>query len=162
YDERSRRASITRANGANSSYHYDNASRLDTLGQDFAGTAQDLSLGFGYTLASQLQTRNSSNNIFDWTTILPDRTYVPNGLNQYASVSGTTYAHDANGNLTSDGSRTFGYDVENRLTSVSGSASLTLSYDPNGRLYQTAGTATTQFLYEGDRLVAEYNGGGTL
>ncbi|MEM1087725.1 MAG: hypothetical protein AAGH90_08350 [Pseudomonadota bacterium] len=34
--------------------------------------------------------------------------------------------------------RGYGYDVENRLISVSGGGdSATLSYDPNGRLFQT-------------------------
>ncbi|HEU4688823.1 MAG TPA: hypothetical protein VFS23_10705 [Vicinamibacterales bacterium] len=88
---------------------------------------------------------------------------MANGRNQYTSVAGATHTHDLNGNLTGDGSRTFGYDAENRLTSVSGSASLTLTYDPLGRLRQTtAGAATTDFLYEGDRLLAEYNGATVL
>ena len=88
---------------------------------------------------------------------------MANGRNQYTSVAGATHTHDPNGNLTGDGSRTFGYDAENRLTSVSGSASLTLTYDPLGRLRQTtAGAATTDFLYEGDRLIAEYNGATVL
>lgn len=54
------------------------------------------------------------------------------------------------------------YDVENRLVSVSGSPSMTLSYDPLGRLRQTvAGSSTVQFVYDGDRLIAEYNGSTT-
>ncbi len=37
--------------------------------------------------------------------------------------------------------------------------SLTLNYDPLGRLIRTAdGTSTTELLYDGDRLIAEYNG----
>ncbi len=88
---------------------------------------------------------------------------MANGRNQYTSVAGATHTHDPNGNLTGDGSRDFGYDAENRLTSVSGSASQTLTYDPLGRLRQTtAGAATTDFLYEGDRLIAEYNGATVL
>ncbi|MDP1629799.1 MAG: RHS repeat-associated core domain-containing protein [Caulobacter sp.] len=55
------------------------------------------------------------------------------------------------------------YDVENRLTAVGGSASMSLSYDPKGRLRATvAGATTTSFLYDGDRLSAEYNASGTL
>ena len=40
----------------------------------------------------------------------------------------------------------------------------TLVYDPRGRLFQTSGGApgTTQFLYDGDSLVAEYSASGTL
>jgi RHS repeat-associated protein len=80
-----------------------------------------------------------------------------------ASVAGTSFGYDANGNLTSDGSRTFTYDVENRLRTVTGGAGLTLTYDPLGRLKDsTSGGVTTSFLYDGDRLVAEYNGAGTL
>jgi len=93
----------------------------------------------------------------------PSKSYVPNGLNQYTSVGGTNYSYDLRGNLTSDGVRTFTYDSENHLLTESGGAGLTLSYDPLGRLYQTtSGGATTLFLYDGDRLVAEYSGSGTL
>jgi RHS repeat-associated protein len=45
---------------------------------------------------------------------------------------------------------------------VSGAANMSLAYDPLGRLRQTVSTATTQFLYDGDRLSAEYDGAGTL
>ena len=39
-----------------------------------------------------------------------------------------------------------------------------LSYDPLGRLFHTSGgsAGVTQFLYDGDELVAEYNGSGKL
>lgn len=84
-------------------------------------------------------------------------------LNQYTSVAGATHTYDANGNLTSDGSTNFVYDAENRLVSASGAKMATLSYDPLGRLFQVSGGSdTTQFLYDGDRLVAEYNDSGTL
>ena len=68
-------------------------------------------------------------------------------------------AGDANGNLTSDGVRTFTYDVENRLISVTGGAApLTIAYDPLGRIAKTtSGSAATDFLYDGQRLMAEYD-----
>jgi RHS repeat-associated protein len=63
-------------------------------------------------------------------------------------------------NLTSDGTRTYLYDIENRMVSGNGA---TLSYDPLGRLHQvTLGTGTTRFLYDGDALVAEYDGAGAM
>jgi RHS repeat-associated protein len=54
----------------------------------------------------------------------------------------------------------FVYDAENRLVSASGAKTAALSYDPLGRLFQTSGgsAGTTQFLYDGDALVAEYDG----
>ena len=55
------------------------------------------------------------------------------------------------------------YDAENRLVRASGATSATLAYDPLGRLWQVSGgSGTTRFVYDGDRLVAEYNGSGTL
>jgi RHS repeat-associated protein len=54
------------------------------------------------------------------------------------------------------------YDAENRLVSRSGGVAL--AYDPNGRLFQTSGgtAGVTQFLYDGDALVGEYDGAGNL
>ena len=46
---------------------------------------------------------------------------------------------------------------------ASGATNATLAYDPLGRLWQVSGGAgTTRFVYDGDRLVAEYNGAGSL
>ena len=51
-----------------------------------------------------------------------------------------------------------------RLASASGAKTASLSYDPLGRLFQTSGgsAGVTQFLYDGDELVAEYNSSGAL
>ena len=158
YDPLSRRSTITRGNGTSTTYaNYDLASRVGTLTHDLAGTAQDVTSTFGYTLASQLQTRNVNNPLYMAFPVTPTRAYVPDGLNRYASVAGTTYSYDGRGNLTSDGTRTFTYDIENHLLTESGGvAPLTLSYDPTGRLYQTvSGTTTTRFLYDGPRLTME-------
>jgi uncharacterized protein RhaS with RHS repeats len=85
-----------------------------------------------------------------------------NRLNQYVSAGPSSFTYDANGNLTSDGSTSFAYDGENRLVSASGARTASLSYDPLGRLWQTSGgtAGTTRFLYDGDRLVIEYDGSG--
>ena len=142
---------------------YDAASRLLSLTQNLSGTTQDLTLNFSYTDASQLSTRSTSNTLYDWAVPTVNKAYVPDGLNRYSTVAGTAYGYDLNGNLTSDGTRTFTYDIENRLRTVVGGAGITLTYDPLGRLRQTvSGATTTQFLYDGDRLVAEYNGTNVL
>ncbi|MGH8168859.1 MAG: hypothetical protein ACREQ1_16590, partial [Woeseiaceae bacterium] len=89
--------------------------------------------------------------------------YVVNGLNQYTSVGGSPQLYDLNGNLSSDGATSFGYDAENRLVAASGAQTAALAYDPLGRLFEISGPAdSTQFLYDGDRLVAEYDGSGNL
>ena len=104
-----------------------------------------------------------SNAAYDWARTNGVVNWTHDGLNRDAAIAAVGGGYDARGNLTFDGTRTFVYDVENRLTSVSGPASMTLSYDPAGRLNQTvAGAATTQFLYDGDRLVAEYGPTGAV
>jgi RHS repeat-associated protein len=126
---------------------------------------------FLYNPASQTVSESRSNDDYAWRGAASvERTYgAANGQNQYAGtvsdgVPSATFAYDANGNLTSDGSTTFAYDAENRLISATGAKNATLVYDPLGRLFQVSSTATgvTQFLYDGDELVAEYNGAGIL
>jgi len=89
--------------------------------------------------------------------------YVPNNLNQYSTVGGTTYSYDPNGNLTNDGTNTYTFDAENRLVSASGpSLSATYTYDAFGRrISKTVNGTTTKFTWDGDQLIEELNGTGT-
>jgi RHS repeat-associated protein len=150
--------------GAATSYGYDAPSRLQSLGHDLAGTGSDHTATFAYNAASQVITRTASNDAYAWTGAYDvTRSYSVNGLNQYTAAGPASFAYDGNGNLTSDGSTSFVYDAENRLVSASGAKNATLAYDPLGRLFQTSGGGvTTQFLYDGDELVAEYDGAGSL
>ena len=102
--------------------------------------------------------------MYDWLPAAANTSYVPDGLNRYATVAGTTYAYsDGRGNMTSDGTNSYTYDVENRLLTASGPTAVILSYDPLGRLQQTmVGTTPTQYLYDGINLVAEYDGSGNV
>jgi RHS repeat-associated protein len=162
YDFLGRRADAW-LGGAVTSHEYDGISRLWRLTNNLANTADDLTIEFGYNPASQIITRTQSNDLFASVTDAVTRNYSVNGLNQYTSISGTAQAYDLNGNLTSDGVTAFVYDAENRLVSASGAKNATLTYDPMGRLFQiSAASGTTQFLYDGDNLVAEYDGSGTL
>jgi RHS repeat-associated protein len=150
--------------GVVSSYGYDNALRLSSWADDLANTGSDVTTTFTHYASDQLGTRIRANTAYDFTDYKSGNfTYVANGLNQYSIVGGVTMGYDPNGNLTSDGLTSYTYDVENRLTGASGKYSATLTYDPLGRLFQIVGGGkTTQFLYDGDELIAEYNGAGTL
>ncbi len=70
--------------------------------------------------------------------------------------------YDGRGNTTNDTTKAYSYDAMNRLTgSPTNGASAV--YDATGRLVQIAqGGATTRFLYDGTRLIAEYDGAGAL
>jgi len=165
YDNLGRRTSMTRGNGTITSYGYDAVSRLNSLTQDLASTTNDLTRTFTFNPASQIASQTSGNDLYAWTRHYNvDRPYTVNGLNQTTVAGSLTLSYDSRGNLTSDGSYAYGYDVENRLTSVTGAATLNLAYDPLGRLYQTSGgsSGTTQFLQDGAALVAEYDGAGTM
>jgi len=154
----------TRGWPTTTSYAYDGVGRLQTLARDLTGSAGDQSLGFTYSPASQIASRSNSNDSYAWTGAYDVvRPYAANGLNQYTAAGGATFGYDANGNLTSDGSTAFLYDVENRLVGASGAKTASLAYDPLGRLWQvSSGAAATRFLFDGDRLIQEYDGAGTL
>ena len=163
YNNRGLRSSL--ASGSWTYYSYDAVGRLNALTQDIAGTTYDVTYGFGYNPASQVTTRSTSNDAFVYTgDVNVNRSYVVNGLNQYVSAGPASFSYDANGNLIGDGSSAYVYDIENRLVSASGSTTASLRYDPLGRLYETAGgsAGTTRFLYDGDELVAEYDGAGSI
>jgi RHS repeat-associated protein len=89
------------------------------------------------------------------------QTATYNNLNQLTNLSGQALAYDANGNLTSDGQRTYAWDAENRLVGigypgVSGKATA-FTYDGLGRRATISstppggGSATvTSYLWCGD------------
>jgi len=143
-------------------YGYDPLGRLTSQTDDFTGTTRDQASTFTYNAASQIIGRTSSNDFYLYAGYAATNTaYVANGLNQYATVGAGTLGYDANGNLMSNGGSTFTYDVENRLVSAAGTITANLVYDPLGRLFQTSSptTTTTQFLYDGDEMIAEYLNG---
>jgi RHS repeat-associated protein len=161
YDSLGRRATLTRGNAVTTSYSYDGASRLATLTQALSSPYNN-SISFTYNAAGQIDTRTSTSTAFSPsapTGVIGS--YGADGLNRYASASGFTPTYgDGRGNLTGDGTRTYGYDSDNRLTSASGRT--TLAYVPASRLASVVGSAgTTQFLYDGSDVIAEYDGSAT-
>jgi RHS repeat-associated protein len=170
YNNQGQRSALS--GGIETSYAYDGLGRTASITHDLAGTSQDVTFCMGtmspgctaaYNPAGQIAARTISNTAYSWTGHYNvTRDYTVNGLNQYTSAGPAAFAYDSNGNLTADGKTTYGYDAENRLTNASGSMNAALSYDPAGRLFQTTGSATTQFLYDGDALVGEYDGSGAL
>lgn len=63
-----------------------------------------------------------------------------NSVNEIGDVSGQSYSYDANGNMLSDGERTYEWDAENRLLAVSRVSSargMQFTYDGFGRRVKT-------------------------
>jgi RHS repeat-associated protein len=162
YDGLGRRLTLTRGNGVTTSYSYDGASELSTLTHALTQASYNNSISFSYNPARQISRRVSAAT----TYAEPDsrgvsNSYTANGQNQYKTATGFVPSYgDARGNLTSDGSRTYGYDSDNRLTSASGA--VTLAYDAASRLSSVGNSAgTTQFLYDGNDVIAEYDASPT-
>jgi RHS repeat-associated protein len=88
--------------------------------------------------------------------------YTANNLDQYSAVGAVTPTYDANGNLTYDGTFTYGYDAESRLVSVTqgGTAVATYAYDAQGhRKAKTIGSTTTIYVTDpANRAVLDYDG----
>jgi RHS repeat-associated protein len=72
--------------------------------------------------------------------------------------AGKTFTYDANGNMTSDGTRTYEWDAENRLSAVKeGAAALgSYTYDANGaRRSKSTPTGVTTYVHDGSAIVEE-------
>ncbi|PHR19858.1 MAG: hypothetical protein COA41_06815 [Sphingopyxis sp.] len=154
-----------RQSGLQNTQYYDLIGRTSSIKINIAGSAQDNAFGFAYTPASQIKSRTTSNDLYANTAHYDvTRDYAVNGLNQYTTAGPSAFTYDANGNLTSDGSVNFTYDVENRLIAASGAKTANLIYDPLGRLYEVnqGGVLKTRFIYDGDALVLEYDQFGSI
>lgn len=144
---------------------YDAVSRPQSWTDDLAGTASDVTSTFAYNPASQIVTKTRSNDAYRFNGYVSvSRPYAVNGLNQYATAGSASFTYDANGNLIGDGSNSYGYDVENRLTSatIAGAGAVAIKYDPNGRLWQVIWSdVTIEYTHDGDSIVLEVNGSNT-
>jgi RHS repeat-associated protein len=76
----------------------------------------------------------------------------------------SSYAYDAAGNMTNDGSNTLVYDAENRAVSAAnGGNSGTYTYDGKGlRVKKVSGGTTTVYIFAGSKVIAEYQNGAAV
>lgn len=176
YDDLAQRDLLSYGNGATVDYHtYDGVGRLTDLRHHFPATAsRDVSYVFAYNAAGQVTSRAVTADSGDDLSFVPHypvTATVYDRLNRNKSVAdmedsgGAPIGFDGNQNqlISADGARTFTYDVYNRLTKAIGTTTIKPNYDPLDRLQQTViGTNFTDFLYEENRLVAEYDQTGQL
>ena len=161
YDSMGRRQKLHRTNGIDSVYTYDAVSRLSDLKLNSGSGATLINdYTFAYTPADQVSQKTLTNPAFAWTgAAAVNRGYTPNGLNQYAAISGiASISYDPKGNLTNAGGSTFGYNAENELATQD---SYRFYYDPHHRLL--FGTQNgIRLLYDGDEPAVEYSRSGTV
>ncbi|MGH7137879.1 MAG: RHS repeat-associated core domain-containing protein, partial [Pirellulales bacterium] len=151
------------------SYSYDALNRPVTVGWSPAPTqttppASAVTFAFGYDPTNRRTSQTTTDN--SWWYYPPTTpstiTYSANALNQYTAVGSVTPTYDGDGNLTYDGTFTYGYDAEGRLVSVNQSSTAVAGYAYNAqgrRKSKTVGATTRIYVTDADnREVLEYDG----
>jgi len=165
YDNANRRTTLTLPNGITTSYSYDNASQL--TGLTYAKGSNTLgNLTYGYDLNGR---RTNIAGSFAATN-LPNAvsTTAYNANNQLTTWGTANLFYDYNGNtltkVVGSNTTTYGWDFENRLTSVTlpgSGGTVSFRYDPFGRrIYKSSSSGTSIYAYDGDNLVEETNSSG--
>ncbi|MBF0474981.1 MAG: RHS repeat protein [Deltaproteobacteria bacterium] len=143
-----------------------------TFDQD--GRISGIKIGANPTINYTYDAAGRITGIIDSNEVRPNLTAgatsysVSGGSNQILGRSGPTtqtYTYDAAGNLTGDGTFTYGYDARGRLVQVTAGSSAT-SYAINGlgqRVSKSSASAMTIFAYdEAGHLIGEYDATGNV
>jgi len=96
-------------------------------------------------------------NYLNDTNILADMTEYNNGI----LLNSTTYSYDEMGNIIDDGIHTYSYDARNRLEGVDDNVHYAYN-GSNERVSKTVDGVTTYFIYDGHKLIGEYDGDGKV
>ena len=157
YDAANRRTSLTLPNGIVVESAYDDDSQLTGLTYKLSGsTIGDLT--YDYDASGRRVSMGGSYARTNLPTALASATY--DDANQIATWAGTNFTYDDNGNLTSDGSKTYSWNARNELSGISGGVSASFAYDATGRRRsRTVASTTTQFVYDGLNPVQELASG---
>lgn len=156
YDAAQRRRTVTLPTGIVATYDYDNASQLTDIQYQNGATAVG-NLHYDYDLVGNRTNIGGSLARTNLPATLSAATH--NAANQLTAWNGQTLVYDNNGNLTSDGTRTYTWDARNRLASITGAVNASFQYDAFGRRTQkTVNGATTDYKYDGLNLARETSG----
>ena len=170
-------ASVAYANGVTATFDRLTSGPMRQINYSFPGSGP-LTLAYGYNNSLQQTFEQASDATFAWKPTAPEVTTTFSALtqpgqavnlyNQYEQATVTTagvpatmsWSHDPRGNLTSDGTRIFIYDYENRMervTTTGGTEVVRYDYDPAGRRSIKAlyGGARTAFVHAGAAEIAD-------
>ncbi|UQP96026.1 RHS repeat-associated core domain-containing protein [Xanthomonas arboricola pv. pruni] len=157
YDDIDRLSLATLPNGVAAAYTYDNADQLTGLAWQKAGQASIGSIGYGYNPLGQIVAQTGGFS----SQALPAASTGTNGFddaNRQLSYNSQALTYDDNGNLLSDGTRTYVWNVRDQLVQIKqGTTSIaSFGYDALGRRFsKTESGATTSYLYDGQNAVQE-------
>lgn len=130
-------------------------------------TTSSVTFNYGYDRNNRRISQNATDKSWwSYPTAAENVSYTTNTLNQYTTVGSLGKNYNADGDLTLDGSFTYGYDAENRMTSAAlfatGQNVATYTYDAlgrrNGKTIASSGTTTIYVADPDGREVLEYDG----
>ena len=155
YDAMGRRTTMSYPNGVTTDYAYDAASRLTGIAHQ--GTVLIESLVYTYDANGN---RVSIDKIAPQADLPKEVQAAYDAANEMIQFNTDALTYDANGNLINDGTKTYQWDARNRLIAISGpSLSADFGYDAMGRrISKTINGTTTEYLYDGNDIVAEIEG----
>lgn len=137
------------SSNGNWGYTYDDLNRLVTAGKS------TLALNYVYDRFGN----RWQQNVTIGTAPAPQYTFDANNR-----IVGSGIVYDAAGNVTNDGTHTYTYDGENRITRVDGGTTGNYTYDANGaRVRKVSGSGTLDYLYDlAGHAVTELNSSGAF
>jgi RHS repeat-associated protein len=148
---------LTLPNGVTVAYTFDNDSHILRLSYALGGQSLG-NLTYAYDANGRVITKGGSLAAVNLPAAVSGNSF--NAANEMTAFNGTALTHDANGNLTGDGTNTYTWDARNHLSAVSGATTASFVYDAFGRRMSKAlNGVTTEFLYDGLNPVQELNGG---
>lgn len=152
YDAAGRRTSLALPGGITVDYAYDAASQL--TGLTYRRSGQPLgTLTYGYDRAGRRIRVGGS-----WARVAlpPASTAAYDDADRVLAFGGAAASHDANGNLTSDGARSYTWNARDQLVAVDGpGVAWRFAYDALGRRWEVSvGGVATRFLLDGFSVAA--------
>jgi RHS repeat-associated protein len=156
YDDAGRRTSMSLPNGVLATYQYDAASELTTINYT-AGASLLGTLTYVYDAVGNRVNVGGTLARLSLPQPLSSATY--DAANQLTAWGTTRPSYDANGNQTSDGTRTYQWNARDQLIAIGGPVRAVFQYDALGRrVNKTVGGARTDFVYDGAEAVQERPG----
>ncbi len=163
YDDIDRLTSTKLPNGVEAGYAYDAASQLTGLAWLKPDASSLGTLGYAYDRSGRIVTQTG--------TFAPQALPAARGDTGFDDNSrmvrseGGTLSFDANGNMTSEGGRTYEWNARNQLALIKqdGAVIASFGYDALGRRYsKTEAGVATAYLYDGLNVVQEEEGGTAI
>ena len=147
YDAAGRLATIADPAGLTEAYTYDPAANMTKIATTGASPRV---LGYTYSADNQQDGATVSSGGLLAPAVVTSASY--NAGNELTRLNGTTLSYNANGALLTDGTNTYTWSVQHRLTSVTNaSGSTAISNDPFGRQAAvTTASKTTHYIHDGN------------